>query len=1029
MSANDYGWGLFRKGMKRRAREVRRMRIMTCLAVFFLAFTLLLQDNLNACRMEMNFLSYGSWAARSEGDSLEDEASLEPCGEVLRGSMIYRAYPKDSDVDPATGEPYGGTQYESEPSLTMEIGFGDNSRCCYSAIGTFTKEFAEEQHVGLYTGRWPEADGEIVMELSALEELGASYELGQELTFYLAERDDVHLLEAECERAYLAACEKWREENPGIEPPTDEKETGEDDEEGFSLSNGADGLPVREDYSIKRVFGSKKLYLVRFTLVGTVERYSVRWDSIGDLDRADLPSAIVTGSDFDRLKMDKITHSFYTFSPVIGKNRLLEIAPELLAGYEKRAEGEDEPITVNLSAYTATFWGNPSMYRDMTILLIVLSACIIAYLMASYLIKRRTFFLRMREIGASTGEVFRMSAYECVLSVLPAVPPTLIGAYAFGLLASFIVSLAAKIRFFFVFSPRTLLFILGAIAATLVLALGAALIIFAGRGISEKKKGMSRASAKGIKRRVKQLQRGNRAYLGLTETLARDRRAHRVKTFALRIVAILACAVIILCSARVSGAAQQHAYMLKKADVTAYTMGVVKRRVVVPILPNKYGRTPRPEQTTYQEGPGDCFTLKKTFDADFIREVEGLHGVRSVKWYTFADEHLVISFDGKETDPFFQTLYRRILQERNPMKQEYGELDLGEKGEKYMKAMEPHVIRLWADSEPEELWSRFRSYLGKAADYDAFERGEQVIVAVDMYAQSESIFGLSVFRDADYENESTNYWEELGHSFEPGDTVGIECLNGTVEAVIAGIVPMKATKGLEGFGVTNNETGLFKIICSGAFAERAAQLSTDSEEPVTGFNIMRVIMDEISVNENTVKSISNLCAKFNLRYYNEIEMKLETRDELIRSVTTYGLFGAVLAVLFFFVFSSVARDENARLGDKYRFLLNAGMTERTLKRQKRLDALVQSLWLLLSLPVFLILSILQDEVLLNAIRMIIVDGEEFAEVITDLGAVIRSLIRPGTTFPCLAVLMLGLWFANICMEKERRNEYGAEKRA
>ena len=49
---SDYGWGLFKKGLKRRSREVRRMRVMTCLAVFFLAFTLLFQDNINAFQLE-----------------------------------------------------------------------------------------------------------------------------------------------------------------------------------------------------------------------------------------------------------------------------------------------------------------------------------------------------------------------------------------------------------------------------------------------------------------------------------------------------------------------------------------------------------------------------------------------------------------------------------------------------------------------------------------------------------------------------------------------------------------------------------------------------------------------------------------------------------------------------------------------------------------------------------------------------------------------------------------------------------------
>ncbi len=61
------GKSLFIKGVVRRKKEIRRMRIMTCIAVFFLVFTLLLQDNLNAFQKEMNDRKYGSWSCAARG--------------------------------------------------------------------------------------------------------------------------------------------------------------------------------------------------------------------------------------------------------------------------------------------------------------------------------------------------------------------------------------------------------------------------------------------------------------------------------------------------------------------------------------------------------------------------------------------------------------------------------------------------------------------------------------------------------------------------------------------------------------------------------------------------------------------------------------------------------------------------------------------------------------------------------------------------------------------------------------------------
>ena len=121
----DYGWGLFKKGLKRRGKEVRRMRVMTCLAVFFLVFTLLLQDNLNAYRMEANYQSFGRWAVRCEDASFESEASLVPCGVIRRGSMLYRLWPSPLEIDPETNREYGDTAYDFVPPDALGISYSN----------------------------------------------------------------------------------------------------------------------------------------------------------------------------------------------------------------------------------------------------------------------------------------------------------------------------------------------------------------------------------------------------------------------------------------------------------------------------------------------------------------------------------------------------------------------------------------------------------------------------------------------------------------------------------------------------------------------------------------------------------------------------------------------------------------------------------------------------------------------------------------------------------------------------------------
>ena len=76
---------------------------------------------------------------------------------------------------------------------------------------------------------------------------------------------------------------------------------------------------------------------------------------------------------------------------------------------------------------------------------------------------------------------------------------------------------------------------------------------------------------------------------------------------------------------------------------------------------------------------------------------------------------------------------------------------------------------------------------------------------------------------------------------------------------------------------------------------------------------------------------------------------------MMRAAVVYGFFGLILTVLFFFVTLCIAKDEETRLGEKYRMLNRFGMTIDRMKSEKRLDALRRTLPILLAFPVYLVI--------------------------------------------------------------------------
>ena len=896
------GWGLFRLGMKRRSKQVRRLRIMTCLAVFFLTTLLLFQDNINAYTMQMNYRSYGSWVFQSTNDVLESNPYLYCSGTIRSGSRIYLTDPfgESNNRGEAPEQPTNQETESIEPQLIISA--GDETRDTGRYIGVLPESFAKENGVSLYEGRFPLSSDEIVIERGTLQAMGLDYQLGKTISFYVSEP---------------------------IELPRQE------DEKEKSNNNQSEGIPKEDDDSEQAQDLQRTLNLVQFTLVGTMDRYSLRWNSCGDL-----PSAVITQEAFDALNMDKRDLRFYSLKPEYAKGDVWSFAVDVIDGVTARFdEGE---VLANRAAFFNPFWGNPKMYQVMTGILLLLCSAILAYLMAAYLEKRQVYFLRLRELGSSTMEVFRMASYECVGGALPLIPITIALCYGLSLLAVSLAASHASLPFFYVFSLKTFFLVLGCTFLTLTVSLAAAFVLLSGKSVTQKRRSMPKAACRSLRRRSLRRRQNTRSWLGLKETLVRRRRLHPVQTLMLRFAGIISCAVLLLCVWTIQDRAVDYRnYFLENGDFQASRPYHYAARYTVPVEPfrGQMGAI-RDRETWYSEGY--IPSLKNSIPDSFFAQLEELPGVEAEN-RRMTDGSRLVRWSGRDHDPFFQAYLLKYAELMTPPNLHTLNLTPSEEDENARKLARDYLdalsltltpIQCWEDGSA--LWETYQDALENGtADRKAFLQGEQVIVCVDSHWR---LVNLAQYYSGQKGPEDADHWTELGASFSVGDELEIVCRNGTVPVRIAAVVE----------DVSDTAAG-FPIFGSQALIQRIAEMDGI---PV-GFNEVRIDLNSLSNRENTAEILASLCADYGLSYQDNTEVLREKNDAYYRSVLTYGFFGIVLTVLYLFICSAVAAEQRRRLVPSIALYRRFGSEYKALRSAVRRDALKQSLWLLWSVPVFL----------------------------------------------------------------------------
>ena len=974
------GRSLFRLGLKRRRKEVRRMRLMMCMAVFFLAFPFLFQDNMNGYQMGVNYRTFGRWVVCSESKSLGDDPHLDESGYILRGSKVYTLWPKQTEFredghlkDP---EPWQMKQDErGEPEETWNTARSDSSHDSGSFLGALSPGMAEHNMIEIIDGRFPEQDDEIAMELSVLDALGQSNAIGTEISFYVSRFDDTDMLRQIRDIYY-----KRLRANMNGEEYVDDKD-------------------VYYDYNVDTIPGRNELYLVKFKLVGTIERYSTRWNSETSIGvDTDLPGAIVTQAAFEQLEMSNRTYRFFDLSSEYVRQDVWNAAGEVMDHIVSAEAYENRSFALNRNAYDNPLWGNDTMFTSVSILLIVISTCIIAYLMTNYLGKRRAFFLTMREIGATTTDVWKMAIYECIGSVLPVAVLTFAASYLLSFLVVLVISSTQHIAFFYVFSLKTMLTILLSAGLTLCVSMLSALLVFGGRSLSAKSKKLSPAAIKRLKRYTAKKRKikarvGDAAesvgaatpsasslpkkhgkpYLGLLETLKRDRITFRLKNRLLTAISVFVCAIVIFCTVQTYQPTKDYFdFENSVCDFSGQQLTAIRNiEIQVPIPEFWNGHFWQNYERSQWSREG--FSSYSTFPDDAVSFISSLSGINTIDWNGNDFSHM-ITFEGKDEDPYFQTYLNTFLANNQPFNGKY-DLDLTASfAHRFIKAMERDFYGIYCSMDAEAYWKKYEQYLDPAvADFDAFIRGEQVIAVVDTemtrakqcrdYRDQyiEPWYYGSALVTPEVGTDPNGTWYGYRPSFVTGDTLTVLCKSDqSVNVTVAGIVPFTES------GLGQDDQRFLTLFGADTLIQQIHKTDeADSYfvgDPIKkwNYNSFEADLDAISANEGIVVDLVNTCAKHNIKYTNNIIPKSEKRTTMISAIVTYGFFGLMLAVLFFFVSSCIAKDEEAGLGKKYAIMSRFGMTVSKMQSEKRLDALRRTAPLLLAFPLQIIIGFISN---------------------------------------------------------------------
>ena len=852
---------LQRCGMKRRKKEIRHMRAMAGLTVFFLVLTLIFQDNMEKYQMEMNYNRYGEWFLRKPQEDDFSHPFLSANGEIWTGGRIYKDV--DGQTKGSLSERTTSPGKDSPEVLRITPEEGKNDTGVF--LGMMDADAVKAGHIQLYDGHFPQKADEIVMELQVLQALGCNYDLGQEISFYVAEENDITKL-----------------------------------------------IMNEEDL---------KLHCVKFKLAGTIKSYTTQWSG-GE----ELPGALVSKDAFESLAMSKQGYSFLQIkqeyvTPGVSDfaNQLWESIRKSKGGSGQESEEAMQSYAYNSFAYGNAFWGNTTMYRNMTIMLVVVGICIMAYLMSSYLAKRRKYYFQLREIGAAVWQIWKMICYECIYATIPAALASLVVSYLGSVLIVWGVARGAQIPFFYVFRLKSLVMVVGCVCLVLGVSLILAVLLFQTRRMTGERKKLSRLAWAGLRRRVRRKRR-----LRAAELSKRERMCRPAAVFFVRVLGILACLAVLCCMMQIYFHVNVYRYIRLELDDFTVDAGREKRIMKeqwIPV-PEYIDENGEKMKKVYVGGSEEISSMKTLIPREVMTSIEEMAGVSGLRCSTRDQSH-VFEWEGKGEDDY----YKFKAENQCEVLPWNHVSDAAPAARKVVEQIDASLYESRYFEDCSVVWKDLKRHLNhRIADYDKLRRGEQVILFVDDFMDDEE----GGFNAGRLERDKT---------LQEGDILSIVTKGGSVNVEIAGVLSAEEFLGKYGHCA-------YSIVGSGQLGRQIAQ--EDGLE--YGYNHLEIDFNAFANAEATGKIITRLCSVHRLEYDSEMEQIRAYFQKIVQSILVYGVLAGIIFLLYLFVLSCILQEERRRRQPRRETLHRLGMAHRDMRRMDFANGLREGAALFAAVP-------------------------------------------------------------------------------
>ena len=375
------------------------------------------------------------------------------------------------------------------------------------------------------------------------------------------------------------------------------------------------------------------------------------------------------------------------------------------------------------------------------------------------------------------------------------------------------------------------------------------------------------------------------------------------------------------------------------------------------------------------------------FSKEFLDQLMEINGIQSVSYSAFESERTWF-WDNQDYEKMQTFAF-------HPVNYHYNKQHIDDYGDRYMFSTEY--------TEPtKELYSKLEKYIDKEyVDYEAFKEGKQVVLFLrnlpeggyddtinagdtlyynyyrvdeNTYDDKSNIIDPSYFLIFPYDKAYNRYLLDYNntHDFNP-DYKLMEKLEADYDACVApqvAAVVRVTDEVMEDFNGIIPTFGYYTAIASTNMAQQAVDRQKDIMERLIGEELSGDMDFELCYNQISIKydlastfSATNnkIGVYFNnndISYSSNVDIKNTYRTQLINSILQYGITIIAMIVVQLLIMAIVVRNRMDRRYDKIKLLHGLGMRRGKIVRICMAEALRESLWCVITMPLILLMELL-----------------------------------------------------------------------